>query len=38
MDRDRASDIAHTGIAIANPIPEAVLDRFVGECALANDD
>ncbi len=38
MDRDRASDIAHAGIAIANPIPESVLDRFVGECALASSD
>jgi cyclopropane fatty-acyl-phospholipid synthase-like methyltransferase len=38
VDRDRASAIAHTGIAIANPIPAAVIDRFIGECALGKDD
>jgi SAM-dependent methyltransferase len=38
MDRDRASAIAHTGIAIGNPIPAAVLDRFIGECALTKTD
>jgi cyclopropane fatty-acyl-phospholipid synthase-like methyltransferase len=38
MDRDRASAIAHTGIQIANPIPGAVLDRFIGDCALTHDD
>ena len=38
MDRDRASAIAHTGIAIGNPVPSAVLDRFVGECALGKGD
>jgi SAM-dependent methyltransferase len=38
VDRDRASAIAHTGLAIGNPLPSAVLDRFVGECALGKDD
>jgi cyclopropane fatty-acyl-phospholipid synthase-like methyltransferase len=38
MNRDRASAIAHTGIAIGNPIPAAVLDRFIGECALSKGD
>jgi SAM-dependent methyltransferase len=38
VDRDRASAIAHTGIAIGNPVPAAVLDRFIGECALSPDD
>jgi SAM-dependent methyltransferase len=38
MDRDRASAIAHTGIAIGNPIPSAVLDRFIGELALSKHD
>jgi SAM-dependent methyltransferase len=38
VDRDRASAIAHTGIAIGNPIPSAVLDRFIGECALSDND
>lgn len=38
MDRERASAIAHTGIAIGNPIPSSVLDRFIGECALAKGD
>jgi SAM-dependent methyltransferase len=38
VDRNRASAIAHTGIAIGNPVPAAVLDRFIGECALAKDD
>ena len=38
MNRDRASAIAHTGITIANPIPGAVIDRFVDECALGADD
>jgi cyclopropane fatty-acyl-phospholipid synthase-like methyltransferase len=38
VDRDRASAIAHTGIAIGNPVPAAVLDRFIRECALSHDD
>jgi cyclopropane fatty-acyl-phospholipid synthase-like methyltransferase len=38
VDRNRASAIAHTRIALGNPIPAAVLDRFIGECALAKDD
>jgi cyclopropane fatty-acyl-phospholipid synthase-like methyltransferase len=38
VDRERASAIAHAGIAIGNPLPAAVIDRFVGECALSKDD